>query len=226
VEKLVRLPQGFLCYEPPGNAPPVRDYSTAGDGPVVFGTFNNFAKVTPQIIALWSQILLAVPKSKLLIKAETLGDEETQQMVRGWFARHGVDGSRIELLGREPSFVKHLATYHRVDIGLDTFPYHGTTTTCEAMWMGVPVLTLAGKAHVSRVGVSLLTRVGLSELMAPTPADYVKIAAELAQDVSRRRQIAGGLRDRMRASPLTDARGFVANLESAYRQIWRDRCAT
>jgi predicted O-linked N-acetylglucosamine transferase (SPINDLY family) len=174
------------------------------------------------MIALWSQILLAVPNSKLLIKAETLGDEQTRHTVYGWFCRHGVDAARVELVGREPYFLKHLAMYHRVDIGLDTFPYHGTTTTCEAMWMGVPVITLAGHAHVSRVGVSLLTRVGLTELIANTSEEYVSTAIALASDHERRIGIAISLRERMRASPLMDAAGFTRDLEEAYRQMLKN----
>jgi protein O-GlcNAc transferase len=217
-EKLIRLPRGFLCYKPPENAPPARQEFSAA-APVTFGTFNNFAKVTQQMIALWSRILLAVPDSRLLIKAETLGDEESRRVVHGWFASHGVNASRVELLPREPFFVKHLAMYHRMEIGLDTFPYHGTTTTCEAMWMGVPVITLAGRAHVSRVGLSLLTRVGLGELIAATPEEYVGKAIELAKDHERRRTIATDLRERMRTSPLMDTKRFTLELEAAYGRI-------
>lgn len=226
VEKLFRLPRGFLCYKPADNCPPPRDHSSGDDEPVTFGSFNNFAKVTPQTIELWSQILLAVPGSKILIKADTLGEPETQKQVLAEFARHGVQADRIELLGREPSFVRHLQTYHRLDIALDTFPYHGTTTTCEAMWMGVPVITLAGKAHVSRVGASLLTRVGLAELIACSPQQYVDLAVGLAQDANRRRKIAASLRHRMLTSPLTDAADFVRDLEQAYRQMWQNWCRT
>ncbi|HEY7087765.1 MAG TPA: tetratricopeptide repeat protein [Tepidisphaeraceae bacterium] len=216
-ERLLRLPHGFLCYRPPENSPEAREVEDRAG--VTFGTFNNFAKVTPQIIALWSQILLASSGSRLLIKAECLGDDETRNTVLRWFAAHGVEPSRLELVGREPNFAAHLAMYHRLDVALDTFPYHGTTTTCEAMWMGVPVVTLAGKCHAARVGVSLMTHVGLPELVAGTPQQYVRIATELAGDVDRRRSLRGGMRDRMRSSPLMDAPGFTRNLETSYHQM-------
>jgi predicted O-linked N-acetylglucosamine transferase (SPINDLY family) len=224
-EKLVRLPSGFLCYRAAETAPPPRDFAAKNSSPITFGTFNNFAKVTPHMIGLWSKILLAVTDSKLLIKAKSLGEESVQKEMRGEFAKHGVDGQRIQLLPHEPSFRKHLATYHHVDIGLDTFPYHGTTTTCEAMWMGVPVITRAGRAHVSRVGVSLLHRVGLEELIAENDEQYVSIAVELARNVPRLRNISSTLRQRMQSSPLTNAENFVRELETAYRQMWKTWCA-
>ena len=149
-----------------------------------------------------------------------------QQGVRSDFAAFDIDPARIDLLGHEKSFLKHLAVYHRLDIALDTFPYNGTTTTCEAMWMGVPVVTLAGHAHASRVGGSLLNAVGLRGLVANHPLEFIKVAAELAQDHARRREISGSkLRERMRASPLMDEARFVLGLEETYRQIWREWCS-
>jgi predicted O-linked N-acetylglucosamine transferase (SPINDLY family) len=226
-EKLVRLPHGFLCYRPFEKAPVVRDLTVTGatDFPITFGTFNNFAKVTPQMLKVWAQILNELPDATLLIKAESLCDNEIRQAVRNTFAEQGGDPLRLEAIGREPSAVKHLATYHRVDIALDTYPYNGTTTTCEALWMGVPVITLAGPTHHSRVGVSLLTRIGLDELIADNPEEYVSIAVALAKDTARRVQIASSLRTRMRKSPLMDAAGFTRDLEDAYRKMWRTWCA-
>lgn len=221
-ENLVRLPRGFLCYRPADNSPPPRDPAAHDAGRVTFGTFNNFAKVTTHMIGLWSQILLHAPGSSLLIKAETLGDDQTRRDVHGAFESHGVDAPRVELLGRVPSFLRHLATYHRVDIGLDTFPYNGTTTTCEAMCMGVPVITLAGKAHVSRVGASLLKRVGLEDLIATSDEQYVQKAAALAGDASRRAELSSSLRQRMSQSDLTNAGAFVQDLENAYRRMWHE----
>src|SRR6185437_6427564 len=127
---------------------------------------------------------------------------------------------RVTLMGPKPSQAEHLACYREVDIALDTFPYHGTTTTCDAMWMGVPVITLAGEVHLSRVGVSLLRNVGLPELIADSPEQYIRIAIDLAKDSSRLQQLRGTLRQRMRASPICDAKPFVRDLESAYRNMW------
>ncbi|HEY1628412.1 MAG TPA: tetratricopeptide repeat protein [Tepidisphaeraceae bacterium] len=224
IEKLVRLPSGFLCYRPADNAPPPRELTAADSSSITFGTFNNFSKVTPRMIALWAKILLAVENSTLLIKAKSLGEESVQQEMRDAFANLGVDGQRVQPLPHEPSNRKHLTTYHRVDIALDTFPYHGTTTTCEALWMGVPVITRAGHAHVSRVGVSLLHRVGLDELIAENDQQYVSIAIELARDADRRRKISSSLRERMKSSPLTNAENFVRELEAAYGQMFKTWC--
>ncbi|HMB96418.1 MAG TPA: tetratricopeptide repeat protein, partial [Tepidisphaeraceae bacterium] len=223
-EKLVRLPSGFLCYRPAENSPPPRDVAQGENSFLTFGTCNNFAKVTPQMIALWSKILLAVPDSRLLIKAKSLGEESVQQEMHAAFANHGIDAQRLQLLTHEPSFLKHLTTYQQIDIALDTFPYHGTTTTCEALWMGVPVVTRAGNAHVSRVGVSLLHRVGLNELIAENDEQYVSIAIDLASDPQRRKNISSSLRDRMQSSPLTNAENFVRDMESIYRQMWQTWC--
>jgi predicted O-linked N-acetylglucosamine transferase (SPINDLY family) len=224
-EKLIRLPRGIWCYRPADNTPEPRDIPETPPDSITFGTFNMLAKVTPDTMRLWARILNAVPNSSFLIKAESLRDPEMRQTMRSSFAEHGADPSCVDVLGREPSFVKHLATYHRLDIALDTFPYNGTTTTCEAMWMGVPTVTLAGHAHLSRVGASLMTRAGSPELVAQTPDDFVQIAVDLARDHMRRRDISGiNLRQRMKGSPLMDEPGFARDLEAAYRGIWRKWC--
>jgi predicted O-linked N-acetylglucosamine transferase (SPINDLY family) len=132
----------------------------------------------------------------------------------------------VELLCPTPSIASHLAAYRRVDIALDTFPYHGTTTTCEALWMGVPVVTRAGRTHASRVGVSLLTNVGLPEMIAADEDAYARIAVRLAADEARLAELRSGLRGRMAASPLTDAPRLARNVEAAYREMWRKWCAT
>jgi protein O-GlcNAc transferase len=215
-EKLIRLPTGFLCYQPPAETPPLRDSHRTDSSSVTFGCFNNLAKVTKQMIGVWAEILRRVPGSKLVLKAEGLASSQAQADVHAEFASHGVDASRIQLVGFMPSLGEHLAAYHGIDIALDTFPYHGTTTTCEALWMGVPVVTLAGKSHRSRVGVSILTRVGLSELIASTLQGYIENAVVLAADSSGRWQIAANLRGGMRRSQLMNGSGFVNTLEAAY----------
>jgi predicted O-linked N-acetylglucosamine transferase (SPINDLY family) len=157
----------------------------------------------------------------MILKAAGLRDGAAATRIRDQFAQFGVDPSRIETLGSIPDAREHFAAYNRIDIALDTFPYHGTTTTCEALWMGVPVISLAGQVHVSRVGVSLLSAVGLTRLIAATPDEYVRIAAELLQNVQGLSELRLSLRERMRGSPLMDAATFTRDLENLYRQMWR-----
>jgi predicted O-linked N-acetylglucosamine transferase (SPINDLY family) len=194
-------------------------------GHVTFGCFNAQPKINEPLLKLWSEILRATPGSRLLLKNRSALDSSTQQHVRAVLETAGIGSDRIELAGHTTSLGAHLASYSRVDIALDTFPYHGTTTTCEALWMGVPVITLAGQTHVSRVGVSLLSHVGLPELVAESPADYVRLATELASDLPRLAALRRTLRPRMAASPLTDAPRFARAIEAAYREMWREWCA-
>jgi predicted O-linked N-acetylglucosamine transferase (SPINDLY family) len=136
------------------------------------------------------------------------------------FEAHGIAGDRIESLPYEWAFDAHLARYRQIDIGLDVFPYNGTTTTCEALWMGVPVVTLAGKSHVARVGASILHRAGLSELTSSGTEEYLEIARALALNAPRLRELRLGMRGRLQASSLIDARRFTGTLERAYRRMW------
>ncbi len=223
VEQLVRLPRTNWVYQPPDNAPAPNHRPAAGA--VTFGSFNNFAKVTEPMLVLWARILHAVPGSRLLLKAQGLGSQSTRQRVWELLARERIDPARLELRGWEPGHGGHLALYNRVDIALDPFPYHGTTTTCEALWMGVPVITLAGRTHVSRVGVSLLRNMGLEELIAASPENYVALAVELANDLPRLSRLHSTLRKRMEQSPLTDAPSFAREVEAVYRRVWREWCA-
>jgi predicted O-linked N-acetylglucosamine transferase (SPINDLY family) len=223
-EKLVRLPGPMLCYRPPEDAPPVAT-PAARDGGVVFGSFNNADKLSVAAVALWSRVLAAVPDSRLLLKSARVGVPEAVERTRAAFAAHGVDPARIRLeLWRERR-ADHLAAYADVDVALDTFPYSGTTTTCEALWMGTPVVTLAGGMHMSRVGASLLTHAGLADLVAADEAGFVATAVALARDAGRRAALRTSLRDRIAASPLTDARTHTRSLEAVYRGLWRDWCA-
>jgi len=222
-EQLLRLPRTNWIYQAPENGP-VPDHPITG-GPITFGSFNNIAKVTGPMLALWARILKAVPESRLLLKALALASPDARQRVRKALIQEGIDSARMELRGHEPELGGHLALYNRVDIALDPFPYHGTTTTCEALWMGVPVITLAGRTHVSRVGVSLLTNMGLAELIAESAEDYVRIAVDLAKDASRLRGLHTNLRQRLEQSPLMDAKTFARHIEAAYRQMWRKWCA-
>ena len=224
-EQLVRLPDCAWCYRPPDASPAVETPPVLRSGHITFGCFNARPKITGEMLALWARLLLEMPASSLLLKNVGFGEPSARQHTRDLLAKAGIAPERVELVGRVPTLAGHLATYARVDIALDTFPYHGTTTTCEALWMGVPVITLAGRTHASRVGVSLLTTTGLPELVASSPDEYVKIAAALATDVPRLAALRTTLRTRMASSPLMDASRFARNVEAAYRQMWRTWCA-
>jgi len=224
VEALIRLPRGFLCYRPSDEAPPVDIPPSKRSGYVTFGSFNLRAKMTPQVFRVWADILAAVPDSRLIIKSRTLIDKDIRNDIEQIFMSLGIVSGRVHCVSYVPSLRDHLALYNQVDIGLDTFPYHGTTTTCEALWMGVPVIALAGEHHVSRVGVSLLHAVGLDEFVTSSDQDYVACAVALAHDKTRREMLRHDLRQRMTASPLMDAVGFTRGLEKAYRDMWKSYC--
>jgi protein O-GlcNAc transferase len=221
-EKLWRLPGCAWCYHPPEGAP---DIQLRGDGPITFGCFNAFAKINPGLTAIWAELLKRVPGSRLLLKSAGAGVASARQRLIGQFTEHGIAAERIEMLGHIADPRRHLELYGRVDVALDTYPYHGTTTTCEAMWMGVPVVTLAGRTHVSRVGVSLLSCIGLPDLIANTPEEYLSIASDLAMNSERLQTLRAGLRNKIKSSPLVDGARFSVDVESAYRQMWRKWCA-
>jgi protein O-GlcNAc transferase len=224
-EELLRLPTTNWCYSPIEGAPAVQPSPAASGKPICFGSFNHVAKITPRMIEVWSRVLNAVPGSRLLLKSAGLGTPSVRRKIGEMFASHGVDPARVDFAGREANIFAHLGLYGRVDIALDTFPYNGTTTTCEALWMGVPVVTLAGDVHVSRVGVSLLNSVGLPELIARNEDEYVSIAVELAGNVAKLADLRATLREQMKDSPLMDGPRFARNVESAYRDVWRRWCA-
>ncbi len=221
-ETLVRLPGGFLCYAPPVEAPHV---VKPGRDRIVFGSFNNSAKISPETISMWSTILNRLPTSTLRLKASVFADQQVRSELLAAFEKNGVSAERITLWRRSPATSEHLALYNEIDIALDTFPYNGTTTTCEALWMGTPVVTMTGNIHVTRVGASILTQVGLKEWIARNPEDYIGKAVDLAEDRQRLKVLHNTLRERMRTSPLMDAATFVAHLEAAYRRMWVRWCA-
>jgi predicted O-linked N-acetylglucosamine transferase (SPINDLY family) len=223
-EQLIRLPECFSVYHVPEEYPEVSRLPALENGYITFGSFNNFSKTTPEVIALWAKILRSVPDSRLMLKYSGLSDSSMKRMVREAFARLDIHPSRVELLGKDPSHVTHLQRYYQLDIALDTFPYCGTTTTCEALWMGVPVITLAGSSHVSRVGSSLMSNLGYTEMIASSQQKYVAIAVGLAPDIDRLSAIREELRDRMADSPLMDSTRFTQHLENAYKEMWRTWC--
>jgi len=224
-ETLVRLRPPFLCYRPFNHAPPVSALPAYEAGHLTFGSFNDLPKLTPGVIKLWAKLLHAVRGSRLIIKTEQMRDAPTAGQLRSRFADAGIAPERIDLLAWRVRTVHHLARYGLVDVALDPFPFNGVTTTCEALWMGVPVVTLRGDRPYARVGASLLASVGLQEFVTEDPESYVEMAASLGNDLSRLRELRLGLRDRMRASPLCDGAGFARTIEQAYRRMWQNWCA-
>ncbi|MGD9724139.1 MAG: tetratricopeptide repeat protein [Pirellulales bacterium] len=220
-EKLLRLPRAFFCYLPSADAPPVGPLPAAQRGYVTFGSFNNFAKVTPTVLAAWARILNAVPGSRLVVLAHAA--ESLRQYLHDTFAAQGVGADRWKLVNR-CSRGEYLRLIADTDIALDPFPFNGHTTTCDALWQGVPVVTLAGSTYAQRFGSSAHVNLGLAELIARSVDEYVDVAARLAGDVPRLAALRTELRDRMAASPIVDAAGFTRNLESAYRAMWEHWC--
>ncbi len=223
-ETLIRLPNGFLCYRPAGGTE-VRPPPFRSTGHITFGSFNSVSKVSPDTLALWSKLLHRVPDSRLLLKSNLSSNENAWERLYEWFEQTGIERSRLELTDGVKSMAEHLACYGRVDIALDTYPYNGTTTTCEALWMGVPVVTLAGQTHASRVGVSLLSQMGLEAFIATSPADYVDIASRLATDRDQLLRMRTELRHRMAASSLCNGKEQARQIEQAYRTLWHKWCA-
>jgi protein O-GlcNAc transferase len=219
-ERLVRLPGTFLCYKPPADAPDVgAEASNAAH--VTFGCFNAIQKLSFTMLDLWASLLREVPGSRIILKGRSLGDRSVCEAILERFAGVDFHRDRVVFLARDESTRAHLGRYSEIDIALDTYPYNGTTTTCEALWMGVPVVTLAGSSHRSRVGASILSAVGLQELIAPSTEQYLRIAANLANNHSRRNGLRANLRGNVRASCLIDAPNFTRNLEAAYRSMWK-----
>jgi protein O-GlcNAc transferase len=225
-ERLVRFAPSAWTYAPPPVTPPVAPTPCAATGTVTFGCFNNLGKLTEPMMQVWAQLLAEVPGSRLLLKGRGMGDDpEVRRHYQERLAAAGIPGDRVEMLERTQETSGHLELYQRVDVALDTFPYHGTTTTCEALWMGVPVVTLAGDRHASRVGVSLLTNAGHPEWIARSTDEYVRLARELAADPARLQAVRGQLRQDLARSVLMDHTGQAAAFASALRQCWREWCA-
>lgn len=221
-ERLVRLPVPFCAYAPPEAAPPVSPPPAHETGRVTFGSLINPRKLNGDVIALWARVLEAVPDARLLVFRTSLKDEALRRPYEEAFAAH-VGADRVTFAWELPPG-GHLAVYARVDACLDTFPFCGHTTTCEALFMGVPTVTLAGKFFAGRMGASLLPAVGLDDLVAADAEGFVAAAARLAADPAALAELRRGLRDRLLASPLCDGAGFTRHLEAAYRDMWAAWC--
>ncbi|HIC65938.1 MAG TPA: hypothetical protein EYO87_08070, partial [Paracoccus sp.] len=223
-EKLLRLPRSICCYTSPDYAPAVKTGAATPGATVTFGCFNNLTKFNAEVVALWSKILGAAGDARLVLKCKQLGDDAMRQRVGDMFRTQGIAAERLDLRGQS-AHPDLLAQYNDIDIALDPLPFAGMTTTCEALWMGVPVVTLAGGSRAGRVGVSILSAVGLEEFIAETADAYVEIAARLAADKARMAELKASIRGRMAASDLCDTEAMARAVEDAYRTIWRNWCA-
>jgi len=219
-EPLARLEGGFLAYMPPPFAPPVSPPPSDATGVPTFGSFNNLPKISDMSVALWAAVLRAVPEARLAVKALGLAEPAAQERLVARFAEAGIAPARILPIPFDPAVQNHIARYAGIDIALDTTPYNGTTTTCEALWMGVPVVTLAGRRHAARVGASLLTQIGRGDWIADDADAFVRIAAALARDRPALAAIRRDLRRRMSASPLCDGTRLARQIEALCRDIW------
>ncbi|CAN0847167.1 Probable UDP-N-acetylglucosamine--peptide N-acetylglucosaminyltransferase SPINDLY [Linum grandiflorum] len=224
VEELVRLPESFLCYTPSPEAGVVSPAPAVFNGFVTFGSFNNLAKITTKVLQVWAKILCAVPNSRLVVKCKPFCCDSVRQKFLNTLEQLGLESLRVDLLPLILLNHDHMQAYSLMDISLDTFPYAGTTTTCESLFMGVPCVTMAGAVHAHNVGVSLLSKVGLGHLVAKSEEEYIQLAVNLASDVDSLARLRMSLRDLMAKSPICDGANFILGLESSYREMWRRYC--
>jgi len=224
-ETIIRLPDCFHCYRPTSRAPEPASAPHVERGFVTFGSFNVLPKLNTEVVNAWSEILTQVPNSRLYLKCKQLKTESVRDRVMGYFVDRGIDKSRIDMDAFMPSIQEHLNQYARIDLALDTFPYNGTTTTCEALWMGVPVLSVNGTRHTGRVGLSLLHAAGLSEeFIAKDLKTYIQKAVSWGHSPQRLAEVRSTLRQQLSQSPLRDEIRFTRNLERVYRDLWRQWC--
>lgn len=224
-ERLVRFAPTGWTYAPPADAPAVSAGPCLTRGHITFGCFNTPAKITDSIVALWSRVLIAVPGSRLRLKGAGFSAPAQRALYAARFALHGVAAEQLEFVERTATNAAHLACYHDIDIALDTAPYNGTTTTCEALWMGVPVVSLVGEQHMARVGASLLAAAGHADWAVVSADAYVRCAVELAGDSARLAAIRTGLRGDLLRGPLLDHAGQAELFGAALRRTWSDWCA-
>jgi predicted O-linked N-acetylglucosamine transferase (SPINDLY family) len=219
-EQSVRLPDSFWCYDPLATEPAVNPLPALSSGHVTFGSLNNFCKVNTAVLRLWARVLKVVDRSRFVM---LVPEGFLRRRTLGILEQEGVSAGQVSFVDKQP-LQQFRELYHQIDIGLDTFPANGHTTSLDAYWMGVPVVTLVGQTVVGRAGICQLTNIGLPDLIAQTPDDFVRIASDLAGDLPRLRQLREGLRDRLQRSALMDAPRFAHNVESAYRTMWQRWC--
>jgi len=222
-ERLLRMPDGYVCYSPPPHAPDVVSLPALKNGHVTFGCFNNLAKITPRVLETWSRILHRVPTARLILKTHQLSDSRTREILLDSFRAHGIDARRIEMRGSS-GHRAFMGEYGDVDIVLDPFPYSGGLTTCEALWMGVPTITLPGELFAARHSVSHLSNAGLGDWVTGSTESYIEMAVARAGNVAALAELRQGLREIVRQSPLCDAPRFGRNLGEALRHAWRAWC--
>ena len=219
-ETLLRLPNGFQCYQGNDDIRIDTKLPQKGDKQITFGSFNNLSKITPIVIKTWSKILHSVPTSRLVLKLQKLNNNTSYY--HDLFIQEGISKERIKFYQPSSSIEKHLSLYNTIDIGLDPFPYNGATTTCEALWMGVPVITLLGNCHVGRVGASILTNIDLEDFIAHDINGYIELAVEMSANLKYLMEIKTGLRERMKKAPLCDGLSFAKDFEAIYQDMWSE----
>jgi len=222
-EKVWRLPETYLCFTAPDVDVQVGPLPAFANGNITFGCFNNLSKINDDVVALWARVLHQVPESRLFLKSKQLGETSVCVNVTSRFAVHGIDSARLILEGVAPR-AELLAAYRRVDIALDPFPYPGGTTSVEALWMGVPVLTLVGDRFLSHIGESILNNAGLPDWIAADADDYVARAIRHASNLQSLARLRNGLREQVLRSPIFDASRFALHFEAALRGMWSKWC--
>ena len=220
-ERLVRIPGGFLCYTPPHDAPAVGEPPALKNGYLTFGSFNTIPKLNSYVLDIWGRLLRQIPTARLLLKARQFHDETVAAYYLERFQKRGISVERIDIIGPTPGIESHFRWYQRVDAALDPFPYNGTTSTYDALYMGVPVISLKGYAHAGRVGHSILSRMGLSQLVADTEDRYIAIAAFLSENIDVLSGVRRSLRDTVMAQ--NNGREFTLRMERVLLKIWQSR---
>jgi predicted O-linked N-acetylglucosamine transferase (SPINDLY family) len=222
-EKILRMPDSYVCFDPPVEAPAVGPLPAQAQGTVTLGSFNNLAKLNAEVIATWAEIVRRIPGARLSLVTRGLGGAGIRNQVREAFVSAGVDPHRVKLQGKMPRS-ELLAAYNAIDLALDPFPYSGGVTACEALWMGVPVVTCPGETFASRHSLSHLTNVGLTETIATDRRAYIELAVRLAQDLPHLAELRASLREQVLRSPICDGARFAKNLMALMRDVWREWC--
>lgn len=225
VEKVIRMPDAFICYDPPEYAPEVSSLPALTNGYITFGCFNRLNKLNTEVITAWAEILRRGAGSKLILKTKELSCSHTRDRVASTFRQHGIDPSRVDFHGGS-AHKQHMLAYNSIDIQLDTFPYTGSTTTLESLWMGVPVITLPNETFAGRHSLTFLSNIGLTEVIARDAGHYIDLAVGLASDFTRLTELRAGLRSQLAQSPVCDGPRFARSLMVELRTAWREWCCS
>lgn len=220
-ESLVRLPHGFFCYSPPDNSPEISPLPGLSTGTITFGSFNNIKKISGEVINIWAQVLHQVPTSKLLWVSKVFTDSHIRSHFMNLFINHGITPERIKMVGSLP-MLEYLAIHKEVDIALDPFPHNGHTITCHSLWMGVPIITLEGNRYATRMGASIMKRIGLERCVAQTTDEYITKAKMLAKNPADLAQLRSSMRQRLKYSEICKPAQFARDFESALLKIWKE----